>query len=64
MEKKQEVVYVCSRCGSTNVGRPRNSMAVELKCFDCGHVRNSSHKKWMDIVMSDKTDSGAEKREF
>lgn len=27
----------CSKCGSTDVGRPVGESQYELKCFNCGH---------------------------
>ena len=64
MKQEKEIVYSCSCCGSCNVGRPFNNPEIELKCFECGHSRNSSHKRWMEITMASKVDFWGDKREF
>ena len=64
MEQEKEIMYTCSRCGSCNVGKPFNNVDIELKCFECGHARNSSHKRWMEIAMANSVDILRDKREF
>ena len=64
MEQEKEIVYACSRCGSFNVGKPFNSAAIELKCFECGHARHFSHKRWMELAMTGSVDILRAKREF
>ena len=64
MKQEKKMVYSCSHCGSCNVGKLHNNAAIELKCFECGHARNSSHKRWMEMAMANNDDFWGGKREF
>lgn len=64
MDQKREIVFSCSRCGSLNVGKPYYCAEIELKCFECGHARNYSHKRWMEIGIAGSVDGMKDKRKF
>lgn len=34
-----KITYKCSKCGSTDIGKPIGNKMIEAKCFKCGHVK-------------------------